>query len=83
MIVGLGTNDILDGGMALAPRLRFPGHPRHRPQRRQPRLCPWVLERPEEELDTLLGKADEEESRAGTCFSSEGIPSASRGRSAT
>jgi CRISPR-associated protein Cmr6 len=34
----------------------------------------WVLERPEGELDVLLGKAEEEESRCGDLVFLEGAP---------
>ena len=74
VIVGLGTNDILEGGIVLHPVFGFPILPATSLKGVTRAYARWVLERPEEELDALLGMADEDESRCGDLVFLEGSP---------
>ncbi len=74
VIVGLGTNDILEGGIVLHPVFGFPVLPATSLKGVTRAYARWVLERPEEELDALLGMVDEDESRCGDLVFLEGSP---------
>ncbi len=74
VILGLGTNDILEGGMILHPVYGFPIIPATSLKGASRAYARWVLERPEQELDILLGMADEDESRCGDLVFLEGCP---------
>ena len=74
VIMGLGTNDILEGGIVLHPIFGFPTLPATSLKGVSRAYAQWVLERPEQELDALLGMVDEDESRCGDLVFLEGSP---------
>lgn len=74
VIVGLRSNDILESGIMLHPVFGFPTLPATALKGITRAYARWVLERPDEELDALLGVADEEESRCGDLVFLEGSP---------
>ncbi|MGD0040663.1 MAG: type III-B CRISPR module RAMP protein Cmr6 [Isosphaeraceae bacterium] len=74
VIMGLGTNDILEGGIVLHPVFGFPILPATSLKGVSRAYAQWVLERPEQELDALLGMVDEDESRCGDLVFLEGSP---------
>ena len=74
VIVGLGTNDLLDGGIVLHPVFGFPVIPATSLKGVSRAYAQWVLERPEGELEVLLGNVGEEESRCGDLVFLEGAP---------
>jgi len=74
VIVGLGTNDILEGGITLHPVYGFPVVPATSLKGVSRAYAHWVLERPEQELDVMLGKVDEEQSRCGDLVFLEAAP---------
>ena len=74
VIMGLGTNDILEGGIVLHPIFGFPILPATSLKGVSRAYAQWVLERPEQELDALLGMVDEDESRCGDLVFLEGSP---------
>ena len=76
-IVGLGTNAILGGGMSLHPIFGFPIIPATALKGVTRAYARWVLERPEEELDRLLGKVDDQGALRGDLLILEGIPATS------
>ena len=77
VIVGLGTNDILGGGMSLHPIFGFPIIPATALKGVSRAYARWVLERPEEELDKRFGKADDQGALRGDLLFLEGIPTTS------
>ena len=56
VIVGLGTNDILEGGITLHPVFGFPVVPATALKGVSRAYARWVLESPDLEIDTLLGR---------------------------
>jgi CRISPR-associated protein Cmr6 len=74
VIVGLGTNDLLDGGIVLHPIFGFPVIPATSLKGVSRAYAHWVLERPEGELEVLLGKVGEDECRCGDLVFLEGAP---------
>ncbi len=77
VIVGLGTNDILGGGMSLHPIFGFPIIPATALKGVSRAYARWVLERPEEELDKRFGKVDDQGALRGDLLFLEGIPTTS------
>jgi CRISPR-associated protein Cmr6 len=76
VIVGLGTNALLEGGITLHPVFGFPIVPATTLKGVSRAYARWVLERPTEELDALFGKADDLESLRGDLVFLDGIPTA-------
>ncbi len=76
VIVGLGTNSILEGGITLHPVFGFPVIPATALKGISRAYARWVLERPQEEIDALLGKVDDDEQLCGDLLFLEGIPTA-------
>ena len=74
VVLGLGTNDILEGGIVLHPVFGFPVLPSTSLKGVSRSYARWVLERPDEELDALLGMVEEDESRCGDLVFLEGSP---------
>ena len=74
VIVGLGTNDILEGGMVLHPVFGFPVIPSTALKGVSRAYARWVLECPEDRLDTLLGKVEEDQALCGDLVFLEGSP---------
>ena len=74
VIMGLGTNDILEGGMVLHPVFGFPILPATSLKGVSRAYARWVLERPDDEMDALLGMVDEDESHRGDLVFLEGCP---------
>jgi CRISPR-associated protein Cmr6 len=77
VIVGLGNNAILGGGIMLHPVFGFPIIPATSLKGVSRAYAHWVLERPEEELDTLLGKVDAQGALRGDLLFLEGVPTTS------
>ena len=77
VIVGLGTNAVLGGGIVLHPVFGFPVIPATALKGISRGYARWVLERPQDELDTLLGKVDDEGALRGDLLFLEGIPTTS------
>jgi CRISPR-associated protein Cmr6 len=73
VIVGLGTNAILGGGITLHPLFGIPVIPATALKGISRVYAQWVLERPAAELDTLLGKV-EEDAQCGELVFLDGIP---------
>ena len=74
VIMGLGTNDILEGGIVLRVHIWVPDPSRDFSQRREPRLRPVGCGcRAARQLDVLLGMVDEDESRCGDLVSSKDL----------
>jgi len=76
VIVGKGTNPLLEGGMTLHPVFGFPVVPATALKGVSRAYALWVLERPEEEINSLFGTADDEEQLRGDLLFLEGIPAA-------
>jgi CRISPR-associated protein Cmr6 len=76
VIVGLGTNAILGAGMALHPIFGLPIVPATALKGVTRCYATWVLGRPAEELDTLLGKVEDDDPLRGDLLILEGIPAA-------
>ena len=76
VIVGLGTNALLGGGMTLHPVFGFPVIPPSALKGVCRVYAQWVLERPAEELDRLFGKVEGEDSLRGDLMFLEGVPAA-------
>ncbi|MEA2499987.1 MAG: CRISPR-associated protein Cmr6 [Actinomycetota bacterium] len=76
VIVGLGTNAVLGGGIVLHPVFGLPVIPATALKGISRAYARWVLERPEDELDALLGKVDEEGALRGDLLFLEGVPAA-------
>lgn len=74
VIVGRGTNDVLEMGITLHPVFGFPIVPATALKGLSRAFAQWVLETPEEELDRLLGKADEQGALRGDLLFLEGGP---------
>jgi CRISPR-associated protein Cmr6 len=74
VIVGLGTNDLLDGGILLHPVLGFPVMPATCLKGIARHFAEFVDERPGEELETHFGKAMEETGLRGDLLFLEGTP---------
>jgi CRISPR-associated protein Cmr6 len=74
VINGLGTNDVLGGGMTLHPVFGFPIVPATALKGVSRAYACWVLESPDEEMDTLLGKAEEDQKLRGDLLFLEGSP---------
>jgi CRISPR-associated protein Cmr6 len=74
VIVGLGTNAILGGGMTLHPVFGFPVIPASSLKGVCRRYAEGALELPQAELDTLFGKAEREEGQRGELLFLEGVP---------
>jgi CRISPR-associated protein Cmr6 len=75
-IIGLGTNALLGGGITLHPIFGFPVVPATALKGVSRVYAQWVLERPEEEMNTLLGKAEAEGQLRGDLLFLEGSPAA-------
>jgi CRISPR-associated protein Cmr6 len=76
VIVGLGTNALLEGGITLHPVFGIPIVPATALKGVSRTFARWVLERPDEEIDALLGKADDFEQLCGDLVFLDGIPTA-------
>lgn len=76
VIVGRGSNVVLEGGITLHPIFGFPVIPSTALKGISRAYARWVLERPEEELDRLLGTVTDEEHLRGDLMFLEGIPAA-------
>src|SRR5205823_8655422 len=74
VIIGLGTNDLLEGGITLHPVFGFPIVPATALKGISRAYARWVLDTPEEEMDPLLGAADEERRIRGDLLFLEGSP---------
>jgi CRISPR-associated protein Cmr6 len=74
VIVGLGTNDILEGGITLHPVFGFPVVPATALKGVSRSYARWVLESPDLEIDTLLGKAEEDQKLRGDLLFLEANP---------
>jgi len=74
VIVGLGTNAILGGGMMLHPVFGFPIIPATALKGVCRSYARYALERPAEELDVLFGKVDEEGSLRGNLIFLDSLP---------
>jgi CRISPR-associated protein Cmr6 len=74
VIVGLGTNALLGGGITLHPVFGFPVVPASALKGASRSYARWVLERPAEELDALFGKAEGEDALRGDLLFLEGTP---------
>ncbi|HZW35165.1 MAG TPA: type III-B CRISPR module RAMP protein Cmr6 [Isosphaeraceae bacterium] len=74
VIIGKGTNDLLEVGIALHPVFGFPIVPASALKGVSRAYAQWVLEAPEEELDRLLGKAEEHGQLRGDLLFLEGSP---------
>ena len=74
MIVGLGTNDLLEGGITLHPIHGFPIVPATALKGVTRCYATWVLEAPEEEMDTLLGRPEDQRQLRGDLVFLEGSP---------
>jgi CRISPR-associated protein Cmr6 len=74
VIVGLGTNDLLEGGITVHPVFGFPIVPATALKGVSRAYARWVLEAPEEELDRLLGKVEKQEQLRGDLLFLEGGP---------
>lgn len=74
VIVGLGTNDLLEGGIVLHPVLGFPVLPASALKGVTRRYAEFVEERPAEELDALFGKVEEESALRGDLLFLESTP---------
>jgi len=74
VIVGLGTNAVLGAGIALHPVFGVPVVPATSLKGVCRTYAQWVLERPAEELDRLLGKAEDDEQLRGDLLFLEAIP---------
>jgi CRISPR-associated protein Cmr6 len=74
VIIGLGTNDILGGGITLHPIFGFPIVPATALKGVSRAYARWVLESPDDEMDKLLGKMDEDEKLRGDLVFLEGNP---------
>jgi CRISPR-associated protein Cmr6 len=77
VVVGKGTNLILEAGIVLHPVFGFPIVPATSLKGVSRTYAQWVLERPEEERNALLGMADADEPRCGDLVFLEGSPVAS------
>jgi CRISPR-associated protein Cmr6 len=76
VIVGLGTNAVLGGGMTLHPVFGVPLIPSSALKGVCRSYARWVLDKPQEELDVLFGKAEDEGGLRGDLLFLEGIPAA-------
>ena len=76
VIVGRGTNALLEGGISLHPVFGFPVVPATALKGVSRAYAQWVLELPEEEINVLFGTTDDEEQLRGDLLFLEGIPAA-------
>jgi CRISPR-associated protein Cmr6 len=74
VIIGKGTNDLLEMGITLHPVYGFPIVPATALKGVSRAYAHWVLEAPAEELDRLLGKAEEQGPSRGDLLFLEGTP---------
>jgi CRISPR-associated protein Cmr6 len=74
VIVGLGTNDLLEGGITLHPIFGFPIVPTTALKGASRSYARWVLESTDDEMDKLLGTADEDQKLRGDLLFLEGSP---------
>lgn len=74
VIVGLGTNELLEGGMVLHPVLGFPVLPASCLKGVCRCYAALIEERPAAELDVLFGTAEEESGLRGDLLFLEGTP---------
>jgi CRISPR-associated protein Cmr6 len=74
VIVGLGTNDLLEGGITLHPVFGFPIVPASALKGITRCYANWVLEASEEEMNSLLGRAEEQGQLRGDLVFLEGSP---------
>jgi CRISPR-associated protein Cmr6 len=74
VIVGLGSNAILGGGMTLHPVFGFPIIPATALKGISRSYARWFLDQPEEELETPFGMADETSALRGDLLFLEGVP---------
>jgi len=77
VIVGLGTNSVLGSGMTLHPVFGFPVIPSSALKGMCRKYAEYVLELPENELDSLFGKAEGERGLRGDLLFLEGVPTTS------
>jgi CRISPR-associated protein Cmr6 len=76
VIIGLATNPVLGGGIALHPVFGFPIVPATALKGICRSYAHWVLERPEEEMDSLLGMVEDRGHLRGDLIFLEGSPAA-------
>jgi CRISPR-associated protein Cmr6 len=76
VIVGLGTNAALGGGISLHPIYGFPVVPASSLKGSCRCYAAWALERPADELDVLFGKVEDEEALRGDLLFLEAVPAA-------
>ena len=74
VIVGLGSNDLLEGGIALHPVLGFPIVPASGLKGVVRRYAEFIEEAPAEELEVLLGKVEKDAGLRGDLLFLEGTP---------
>jgi CRISPR-associated protein Cmr6 len=74
VIVGLGSNDLLEGGITLHPIHGFPIVPASALKGITRCYATWVLEASEQEMNTLLGRAEEQGQLRGDLVFLEGSP---------
>lgn len=74
VIVGLGTNDLVGGGIVLHPILGFPIVPASCLKGVARRYADFIEECPAEELDVRFGKAEEESGLRGDLLFVDGVP---------
>ena len=74
VIVGLGSNDMLEGGITLHPVFGFPIIPATALKGISRCYAHWVLEAGDEEMTALLGRAEEQGALRGDLVFLEGSP---------
>jgi CRISPR-associated protein Cmr6 len=74
VIVGLGSNDLLEGGIALHPVLGYPIMPATSLKGITRRYLEFIEERPAEELDVLFGRVAAASALRGDLLFLEGTP---------
>ena len=74
VIIGKGTNDLLELGITLHPVFGFPIVPATALKGVSRAYARWVVEAPAEEMDRLLGKVEEQGASRGDLLFLEGAP---------
>ncbi len=74
VVVGLGNNAVLGGGMTLHPIFGFPVIPATALKGISRSYAQWVTDRPKEELETRFGMVDGQEALRGDLLFLEGVP---------